>query len=291
MTVNVWSNVIHDVTLAAITASQLDTVHATVNIIGNTLDHAKRGVEVRDFGGNGSLTLNLYDTIVSNMTDAGIMFPAGAGLTVSAGYNDLFGNALAPVLNGQSLGSPLFTVDPLYEDTADYRLKSSSTLIDLGTNGPPGGLPPTDAAENQRLAGTLVDVGAFEFGATPTTTTTSTTSTTTTTTLPCAGDATVVSVTCRLGALATEVTGLVPPGVLTTKLTASLSAAQAAVQLGDPASGGARRKAFRKAAKAVATFGMRLASKPARTIGKTLRGDWRARAARLTIDLRLLAKG
>ena len=58
--------------------------------------------------------------------------------------------------------------DPLFVGTEDFHLQPDSSCIDAGTNGPAGGLPPTDLEGNSRLLdgngdGTAVaDMGAYE---------------------------------------------------------------------------------------------------------------------------------
>ncbi len=44
----------------------------------------------------------------------------------------------------------------------DYHLQPGSPAINLGTNDPPGGLPPTDADGNPRVVCGVVDMGPYE---------------------------------------------------------------------------------------------------------------------------------
>ena len=54
------------------------------------------------------------------------------------------------------------SVDPQFVGSGDYHLKSTSPLINAGTNTPGGGLPSTDLDGNPRIANGTVDMGAYE---------------------------------------------------------------------------------------------------------------------------------
>ena len=209
-----------------------------------------------------------------------------AQLSVTSAFNDLFAIGAANVLNGFSLGMPLFGIDPIYADadSADYHLKGTSTLINAGTITPPGGLPALDADGNLRVANGIVDIGAFEFGSTPppTTTTTVVTSSTTTTTLACTAEATVASVSCRLDTLIADIGAQVPAGKLHDKLLAQLATAEAALQDGSAAtSKGSRKRAFKRVVKSLAGARARLNTKLAKALDATLRGTVGARLVAL----------
>lgn len=75
-------------------------------------------------------------------------FPGAGNLNV----NPLFANPSGPDGNPATL------------DDNDYHLVAGSLLIDAGDNNAPA-LPATDLDGNPRIAGGLVDMGAYEFGA------------------------------------------------------------------------------------------------------------------------------
>ncbi len=292
--VDVASNVIHDVAQSAIVMYTIDTVAATVNVVNNTLDRARAGVEVSSVAAGSTLGLGLFNNIVTRTSGPGIMFPVSAQLSVTSAFNDLFAIGAANVLNGFSLGMPLFGIDPIYADAAgaDYHLKGTSTLINAGTLTPPGGLPALDADGNLRVANGIVDIGAFEFGSTPppTTTTTVVTSSTTTTTLACTAEATIASVSCRLDTLIADIGAQVPAGKLHDKLLAQLATAEAALQDGGAAtSKGPRKRAFKRVVKALAGARARLNTKLAKTLDASLRGTVGARLVALRGDAKALA--
>ena len=292
ITVNVLSNVVHDVTVDGITAYTLDSVHATVNVLNNTVDHAgDDALSVKSVSPASTLTLNVFNNILSRATSAGVDLPASAQLSFVAGFNDLFGNGVPDELNGASLGAPLFAVDPLFVDAtgADYHLKPASSLVNAGTNAPPAGLPATDADGNVRIASGVVDIGAFEFGSGPPTTTS--TSTTTTTLPPCASEATFVSVTCRIAQLAADVGVQLPAGTLRDKVLAALATADASVQAGSTAATPKdRRRALRPAIRAFAACGKRLRSRAAKAIDRAVRSALLDRVALLKSDVKALGK-
>jgi hypothetical protein len=292
-TVDVFSNVVHDVTVSTVRMYTVDSVQATVNVVNNTLDHSGAGLTVASVAPASTLALNLFNNIISRMTGAGVTLPASAQLTVTSGFNDLFGNGGADVLNGFSLGAPLYGVDPLFVDAAgaDYRLKPGSTLINAGTNVPSGGLPDTDAAGNLRVASGVVDVGAYEFGSTPPTVTTTTVAATTTTTLPCVAERTLPSVACRLQRLAADVGAQVPGGTLRDKLLSALAAADGSVQEASGASTRrARRRALRRAARSLDACRTRLGSRAARGIDASIRRALVDAAVALKRDVKTLAR-
>jgi len=287
ITVNVLSNVVHDVTRDGITASTLDSVHATVNVLNNTLDRAgDDALSVGSVAPASTLTLNVFNNILSRAVSAGVDLPASAQLSFVAGFNDLFGNGGVNELNGASLGAPLFAVDPLFVDPtgADYHLKPGSLLLNAGTNAPPVGLPATDADGNVRIASGVVDVGAFEFGSGPPTTTT-------TTLPPCTSEATFVSIACRIAQLVADVGVQLPAGTLRDKVLAALATADASVQAGGAAATPKdRRRALRPAIRAFAACGKRLRSRAAKAVDRSIRSALLDRVARLKSDVKTLGK-
>ncbi|HEV7732842.1 MAG TPA: right-handed parallel beta-helix repeat-containing protein [Candidatus Binatia bacterium] len=294
ITVDVENNVIHDVASSAIVMYSLDSVAATVNVVNNTLDQTAKGVYVSSVGSTSTISLNLFNNIVSRTTGPGASFPASAQLSVTGGFNAFFGIGAANVLNGFSLGMPLYGVDPLYVDGdgADYHLKGTSTLINAGTNAPPNGLPELDYEGNLRIADSVVDVGAYEFGSVPPTTTTTTvvTSSTTTTTLACTAEATVVSIGCRLAVLTADVTGQVPAGKLRDKLLAQLATATGALQEADAATGKARKRVLRRVVKTLTVARVRLNTKAAKALDASLRSALADHLVALKRDAKTLGR-
>ena len=301
-TVNLWSNVVRDVTVRGVLLVALETARGTVNVVNNTIDRADGGFFIRTPGVGSTLAVNLFNNVVTHSRGA---YSPGAALeveaasprlTITAGFNDFFANAGADVLKGYSLSSPLFALDPQFVDGpgSDYRLKPASLLVDAGTNAPPGGLPPIDAAGNQRVAGGIVDVGAFEFGSSPPTTTTTTitttppTTTTTTTTLACQRVASFEAILCRLDELAAAVQGGVPSGPLRDGLLVAVGQAKArtldASTVGRP---GPTKRSTRRALHALATFRARLRSRRAKQLDASVRESLLARAADVARDLKV----
>ena len=133
----------------------------------------------------------------------------------------------------------------------NLRLMPGSPLINSGTNAPIGGLAATDVDGNLRVAGITVDVGAFGHGATPPSTTTTTAVPTTTTTAGgCAAIASEAAVICPLDAPLISIQGGVP-GALSEKLDTLLATGKASTQRAETSTGRARKRALRRATKAI----------------------------------------
>ena len=144
---------------------------ADITVVGNTIDRVgASGIELIDAASSGHVTVNIFDNIVSHTTNGsglsvGVASPSS--LTFHAGYNDFYQNDLDNVMRGLSAGPGNLDKDPKYVDRSngDLRLTASSPLIDRGQTCPTGGVVNHDASGHARLAGTSVDMGAYERGA------------------------------------------------------------------------------------------------------------------------------
>lgn len=208
-TVNLYSNVIYGVgdcncgAPSGIRVRTLESVDATVSIINNTIDDVQSpgngtGIKIDEPEDSSLLTANIFNNVVTRASGAGIWLPRATGqLSVNNGYNDFYDNALPNQFGGYTPGPSTLNVDPMYVNPNppiialaaqpvpvpitgfDFHLKQGSPVIDAGTGNPAGGLPDLDADGNLRIAGTTVDMGAYEFNSvaptpTPTPTVTST---------------------------------------------------------------------------------------------------------------------
>ena len=147
------------------------------SIVGNTVDHAKTGGNIavaalsvrNDLAAGGHVVVSAFDDVLAH-SGLGLAVQDAVGspkAIVEAGYNDFFKNAFGNDVGGRSIGSHNLTSDPVLVDEphGDLRLKASSTVIDKGMVCSPGGVAELDAAGHGRLAGSSVDMGAFERGA------------------------------------------------------------------------------------------------------------------------------
>ncbi len=146
-------------------------VQAEVNIVGNTVDTSgTNGILVRGVAAPGHLSLDLFNNVLSHAHNDGVNIdqPASGTLTFRAGFNDFFANRAPNEFAGFAPGPGNLTVNPRFADRAngDLRLTAASPLIDAGEVCSPGGVANLDAAGHGRLAGTSVDIGAYERGAT-----------------------------------------------------------------------------------------------------------------------------
>jgi hypothetical protein len=148
-----------------------------VNFIGNTVDdsqYSSEGLDVNDED-PGSLTLNLFNNLVSNASDDVIELPDDdPGLTILHDHNDFYDPGDPPDFGDYPPGPHTDQEDPLYVDAAgaDYRLQSVSPQAAQGIVCPPGGQSAMDLAGNDRVErlpgmGAFVTPGAFGFAPGP----------------------------------------------------------------------------------------------------------------------------
>jgi hypothetical protein len=295
-TVNVYSNVLFDLTRDAVLVESQGQAGGTsfVNVINNTIAGGPtEGIRVAAPQFGGKVDVNVFNNIVTGVVGAGLDFPSlSVAVTIRHAYNDLFGNGMDE-LGGYPAGPATLALDPAYANLLgkDFRLSVGSPLRDVGLSNPLGGLPPIDADGNQRVAGGIVDFGAYEYGSTPpSTTTTTTTAPPTTSTLPCAAAPSVASVVCRLGEIQAAVDAQVPLGALRERLAAALAEARDAAVAADAATASrARRRAFGKSLKRVKRFANVLASRAARrALSEAVRAGLTAPVPTLQSDLRTL---
>lgn len=148
-----------------------------VNFVGNTVDDSQYSAEGLDVNDDdpGSLTVNLFDNIISNASDDVIDLPdADPGLDIVHDYNDAYDPGDPPDFNGYPAGPHSDQEDPLYVDAAagDYRLQGVSPQAAQGIVCPPGGQSAKDLAGNDRVErlpgmGAFVTPGAFGFAPGP----------------------------------------------------------------------------------------------------------------------------
>jgi Ca2+-binding RTX toxin-like protein len=142
-----------------------------VNIVGNTIERAFTSA-VSQRAGTGAMRLDVFNNIFSHISGPAVRLDRGTPdiLDFRAGYNDYYASG-ANLLDGQSAGPGNRRDNPGFVDRAagNFKLRASSPLIDKGLVCSPGGIANLDAAGRGRLAGSRVDMGAFERGAgTPT---------------------------------------------------------------------------------------------------------------------------
>jgi hypothetical protein len=145
---------------------------ADVNIVGNTIERSGGGAlllrTLEDPGGG--LSADVFDNIFSRSAGAALWWQgfSPSALHLRAGFNDYWANDQPDDLGvGHSTGTGNLHVAPGFLDAGagDLRLRPTSALIDRGVLCSPGGIGRLDAAGHHRLAGTSVDMGAYERGA------------------------------------------------------------------------------------------------------------------------------
>jgi Ca2+-binding RTX toxin-like protein len=156
---------------AGISVDAGDTVHAAVNVVGNTVNetNGQHGLNVHtSLTSGGAVAVDAFDNVFVNV---------GSGINVKdtdqsadlfrSGFNDRFAVANPDDLEGRSAGPGNLAVKPRFVDGAggDLRLQPGSPLLDAGVVCSPGGVAGVDAAGMARLAGPSVDMGAYEIGA------------------------------------------------------------------------------------------------------------------------------
>jgi hypothetical protein len=178
-TVQTYSNVIHHSSgcncgnAGAIQLTTLESVEALVNMVGNTIDRTQGpgvGISVQTPSDTSRLVANIFDNIVTAGAGPPIELPdLMPGLRVRNGYNDFFGNADPAEFGGFREGASTMSVSPRYVNAAaaDYRLRSTSPLRDVGLTCTAGGLSRRDAGNKFRVGARNVDIGAFELESGP----------------------------------------------------------------------------------------------------------------------------
>jgi hypothetical protein len=170
---DVYSNVIRRVGgcfcgyAAAIGTDANQDVDATLNIIGNTIYRPRIGIEIRGSSDASEFAVNLYNNVVARSVGSGLSVQADdTGFTFRNGHNDFFRNGQPNSWGGFEPGPTTLHRRPRFVNVAtrNFRLRSSSQLIDQGMVCSPGGTPRIDAAGHDGLAGAAVDIGGYEFG-------------------------------------------------------------------------------------------------------------------------------
>jgi hypothetical protein len=149
-------------------ANQLTNNTLAGNISTGTYDQAGSlggGMHVRTYGLN--TVANIYNNIIWGNTaaapsDSGsdlYIYDGGTGPSINL-YNNDFSNMNIWQGGGLNQGGNI-NADPNLDP--DYQLETGSPCIDTGSNSAPG-LPATDLGGNPRIQGTIVDMGAYEWG-------------------------------------------------------------------------------------------------------------------------------
>jgi hypothetical protein len=180
--VDVYSNLVHGVAgcncgnpaAIGIRGAPAD---GTVNLVGNTVDDAQYSAYalwvIND--NPGSLTVNAFNNIFSNASDAVVRLPAAdPNIAIAHDYNDVYDPGDPPSYGGYPAGPHSDAQDPLYVDAAagDYHLQPASPQKQQGLVCPPGGQSAADLAGNDRVErvpgqGAFVTPGAFGFATAP----------------------------------------------------------------------------------------------------------------------------
>lgn len=174
---DIFNNVISDVAncncgaASGIAVLPEARIKADFNIVGNTIvNSGTNAIQQRNLLTKGRLSLDLFNNIFSNIESSALSLDPGKPGTLAfrAGYNDFF-DVEQRGFNGLDPGPGNLGLNPRFVDPAkrDFRLRPNSPLIDKGLTCSPGGVANPEASGRHRLAGTAVDIGAFERSAPP----------------------------------------------------------------------------------------------------------------------------
>ncbi len=145
----------------------VEIVNCTV--VGNVAAQEGGGVEVA-----GSSNVAVANSILwGNAADHGSELaittdPYRDPSAVAVSYSDVEGGIIDVYSDpGNTLewGEGNIDVAPSFAFARDYHLLAGSDCIDVGSNNPPGGLPPDDLNGNARPLGASADMGAYEYNA------------------------------------------------------------------------------------------------------------------------------
>jgi hypothetical protein len=171
LTADFYNNTIWDVArngFAGIFLSASGTVHADVNVVGNTIERSGAdGLQQRNtLASGGALAVDVFNNTFSHAQVFGVRLDNGTAVPTAfrAGFNNYFANSMGNQRDGLSLGSNNLAASPSFVagKNGNLRLKAGSPLINKGQVCSPGGVANPDADGNHRLFGTTVDIGAFE---------------------------------------------------------------------------------------------------------------------------------
>lgn len=143
----------------------------TLSVANNTIHdiHFANGFRLLGIDPPATMTLNLFNNIVSAAPTAFRLTNVdGGNFTLNADGNNVFDTTFPSDFGGQAPGTVL-NVNPMFfdGDAGDLRLLVSSPLIDAGITAPAGGVSVLDAAGIDRVFGTQVDLGAYEYASIP----------------------------------------------------------------------------------------------------------------------------
>jgi hypothetical protein len=173
------NNLVHDVagcncgTPTGIQVRSFGTATLDLRVLNNTLDsvglddtHAGMALALIPQDPAATLSAKVYNNIVSNGRNQGIVLYEDPTMTVTGNANSLWNTPSGNVLGTYDLGT-VYTDDPQYVDApgGDFRLSPASTLGNVGQTCIASiPLPRGDAAGRFRVAHGAVDVGAYERG-------------------------------------------------------------------------------------------------------------------------------
>lgn len=139
-------------------ASAILTSNGTAHVLNNTFT----GNTAPNTGG-----LRLYASPAGTITNNILYGNANGDLALSSTdivvRNNIIGSIVRNLAPGPGSGSNLAS-DPVFVGGGNYRLRVNSPAINMGLNSAPGGLSATDLDGNPRASGSMVDIGAYEYG-------------------------------------------------------------------------------------------------------------------------------